>query len=146
MVNLKLTKEHAWWLNDILQDYEIMIVTANNTVNELREQWEPLLKDAKTPDEANELAKKLDDLSRDTKHIEVATGRYRELQNVVREFLWIQKPNVDDVNTPTDWEVHDSWEESVHWVDEEIENTSNVWQSDLPTDYSQWPSVPDFPK
>lgn len=80
-------KEHVGRLNDILQDYEAMIVTANNTIAEMRKQWEELLEKSTDKKETKDLAEKLETLKRDDGHVKVAELRYRELQDVIWKFL-----------------------------------------------------------
>lgn len=128
---LSFNKEHAWWLNDILQDYEAMIITANNTIAEMRKQWEEILK-ASDPKEAKELAEKMETLKRDEWHVKIAELRYKELQDKVWKFLWITLKDVE--NLKTDWTLGTdiSWEEQIHSADED---TSSVqWSEDEVTE------------
>jgi len=99
---LILTKEQAGYLHDILQDYEAMIITAKNTIKEMRTQWEEVLKKSEGKD-ASDLAEKLETLKKDDSHVAIAEQRYEEIQQVVWTFLWIKKEDVKpDYTKPVD--------------------------------------------
>ena len=85
---LTFTEEQAGWLNDILADYEAMIVTAKNTIKELRNSWEEIFKGA-DPEKAEtkKLVEDLEKLKLDEGHVNVADQRYRALQNIVFNFM-----------------------------------------------------------
>jgi len=116
---LTLTSEQVGWLNDILQDYEAMIITATNTIKEIRPQWEELLKTGDS-EKSKDLAEQLEKLNVDEMHIKVAEQRWTELQQLVWNFLGIKKgKDVETIDT-TEWTPGaDVWgEEPLHTADE----------------------------
>ena len=118
MVALTLSKEHVGWLNDILQDYEAMIITANNTITEMRKQREELLTKSDDKEATKDLAEKLETLKRDEWHVKVAELRYREIQDKIWKYLWVTPA---DVKPDIEWAkaaIDAAWAEQIHPVDE----------------------------
>lgn len=123
---LTFTEEQAGWLNDILADYEAMIVTAKNTIKELRNSWEEIFKGA-DPEKAEtkKLVEDLEKLKLDEGHVNVADQRYRALQNIVFDFMWITpETNAPQTDTgPAEW-IDTIWDEPLHAADEDQETVS----------------------